>query len=191
METVHSGVTGKPRKRRRDRWPFALHAGPALGALGILMLALFGAYGIQWAESQADAQAERITAEKRARDVAALISSSMTVRLNLTSSLSAFVTTHRIFSAEEFDHFASLLKRDLKGVMSLQLAPGGVVTYLTDLERNRKALGHDLLADPKRRSIAEKSNRERSYIIAGPIELIQGGAGYHRQAPHVLPRPQQ
>jgi diguanylate cyclase (GGDEF)-like protein len=126
-------------------------------------------------------------AEQRAKDAAASLSSSMAVRLNLTSSLSAFVATHREFSAQEFDRFASMLKRDLHGIMSLQLAPNGIVTYLTDIEQNRKALGHDLLADPDRRAIAEKSIRQRSYIIAGPIDLIQGGRAIIARRPMFFP----
>jgi diguanylate cyclase (GGDEF)-like protein len=146
-----------------------------LGAGLVLILTLAAAFQLQQLEQTRYHYNETIVAEKRVKDAAALLASAMSVRLNLTSSLSAFVTTHREFTPEEFDRFATMLKQELEGVISLQLAPNGVVTYLTDLERNRRALGHDLLADPKRRSIAEKSIRDRSYIIAGPINLIQGG----------------
>jgi diguanylate cyclase (GGDEF)-like protein len=158
-----------------------------VSALCFLLLALFCAYFIQQLEFAADQQAQHITAEKRVNGVAGLLSSSMNVRLNLTSSLSAFVTTRREFSAEEFGRFASILKNDLYGVSSLQLAPNGVVTYLTDLEKNKGAIGHDLLADPKRRVIAQRSIREHSYIIAGPIDLIQGGRAIIARRPIYLP----
>lgn len=164
-----------------------LHKRPFFGALCVGLLVILGAYWIQQIETKANILNEQVYAEKRVKDAAAALSSSMIVRLNLTSSLSAFVTTRREFSTQEFDNFASMLQRDLPGVMSLQLAPNGIVTYLTDIERNKKALGHNLLADPKRRALAERSIRERSYIIAGPINLIQGGRAIIARKPIFLP----
>ncbi len=174
---IGNSSTEKPKSPRSF-----LRGRPFFAALCIGLLVFLGAYLIK----QAEALSEQVYAEKRAKDVAAFLSSSMIVRLNLTSSLSAFVTTHREFSEQEFDNFASMLKRDFPGVMSLQLAPNGIVTYLTDIERNRKALGHNLLADPNRRDLVQRSIREQSYIIAGPINLIQGGRAIIARKPIFL-----
>jgi len=161
--------------RYRNKTFSTLHPLATLAALVILVLSLACAYAIEQVELRVDAQASRSSAEKRVSNVAALLSSAMNVRLNLTSSLSAFVITRKKFSATQFDSFASMLKKDLKGVMSLQLAPNSIVTYITDLKQNKQAIGHDLLADSNRRVIALKSIREHSYIISGPVKLIQGG----------------
>ncbi len=156
------------------------------GALLMFSVVLLVGFWIHQTEAAAERKQAMATAEQRLKDVASLLSSAMHVRLNLTSSLSAFVTTHQQFSPEEFDSFATMLKDDLTGVMSLQLAPNGIVTYLTDLERNRKALGHNLLADPKRREIANRSIQQRTYIIAGPVDLIQGGRAIIARRPIFL-----
>ncbi len=148
---------------------------PLFSALCVLLLIYLSGYIIHHNEAEMDLHEHRENTQQRLNDVAASISSGMYVRLNLTSSLSAFVTTRREFTPEEFDDFAGILQKGLSGVMSLQLAPDGIVTYITNIERNKKALGHDLMKDPDRRKMAEKSIRERSYIIAGPINLIQGG----------------
>lgn len=158
-----------------------------LGAICAGIIVFMLAYGIRHLEIEADSRREQAHAEQRVKDAAASLSTLMSVRLNLTSSLGAFVKTHIGFSAEEFDTFASMLQRDLPGIISLQLAPNGVVTYLTDIERNQKALGHDLLKDPARRHLAEQSIRENSYIIAGPIDLIQGGQAIIARRPLYLP----
>ena len=148
---------------------------------------LAGSIWINQKEQKSHAKVERISATQRVYDVSAHLSSSMFVRLNLTSSLEAFVTTNPSFSRQEFDSFANILKKNLYGVLSLQLAPDGIVTYLTDLQRNKAALGHNLLTDPARREIAERSIKERSYIIAGPINLIQGGTAIIARRPIFFP----
>ena len=106
---------------------------------------------------------------------AARLSSAVAIRLQLTQLLSAIVSTDPDFATENFDTISSALIGDMKGIISLQLAPGGIVTYVTDLERNRAAIGHDLLVDPKRRELTMQAINERRYIIAGPLKLKQGG----------------
>lgn len=120
-------------------------------------------------------RAEVAVANAKAQIVAANLESSLHERLELTHGLSAFVRSRWDFSQEEFDAFAEALEGDFTGIRSLQLAPNAVVTYLTNIEQNQAALGHDLLGDANRRSLAEKAIQTRQYVIAGPLDLIQGG----------------
>ena len=69
-------------------------------------------------------------------------------RLNLARGLRAFVDINPDFTQTEFDAFAAALEQDVKGIRSLQLAPEGVIKYMTKLEQNSAALGLDLLANP-------------------------------------------
>ena len=167
----------------------SLYFPAVLGALGMLVFIFIWAYIVQDHEVNIDKNTRVMSAEKRVNDVANLLSSTMNVRLNLTSSLRAFVITRKEFTPEEFDSFASMLKQDLSAVMSLQLAPNGIVTYLTDINGNQKAIGHDLLADPQRRIIAKKSILEHSYIISGPVDLVQGGRAVIARRPIYLRDP--
>ena len=167
----------------------SLYFPAVLGALGMLVFIFSWAYIVQDHEVNIDKNTRIMSAEKRVNDVASLLSSTMNVRLNLTSSLRAFVITRKEFTPEEFDSFASMLKQDLSAVMSLQLAPNGIVTYLTDIDGNQKAIGHDLLADPQRRIIAKKSILEHSYIISGPVDLVQGGRAVIARRPIYLRDP--
>jgi len=164
-----------------------LYALPLAGAFCCFLLILLLAFWIQKIETKSFLQSRSAIVEKRLNDIATVISSSMQVRLNLTSSLSAFVYAHKKFSAEDFDNFTSLLLNDLTGVVSLQLAPNGIVTYLTDVESNNQALGHNLLTDPKRRELAIKSIQENSYIIIGPVDLLQGDQAIIARRPIFFP----
>lgn len=96
-------------------------------------------------------------------------------RLHLVWGLGAFVQANPDFTEDEFLRFAGALETRWGGIRSLQLAPNGVVTYLTQPEQNAKARGHDLLADGDRRPAVVRAIENREYIIAGPFSLIQGG----------------
>lgn len=109
-------------------------------------------------------------------------------RLNLVWGLGAFVQMNPRFTNEEFSRFAEALEKRWDGIRSLQLAPDGVVTYLTKPELNARARGHDLLGDPARRSTVIRAIENREYIIAGPFELKQGGTAIVGRMPVYLPR---
>ena len=96
-------------------------------------------------------------------------------RLHLLRGLSAFAKQDSGFTEDEFVAFATALRGEQGGIRSLQLAPAGVVTYLTNPEQNKAAIGHDLLADPVRREFAREAIKARNYLVEGPTSLIQGG----------------
>jgi len=160
---------------------------PLIASVVVFLLVLVTLLLVQKTELAIRQQSIQSIAAERVRQISSLLTSAMNVRLSLTNSLTAYVKTNIEFTVEDFDIYASTLKQDLSGIRSLQLAPGGIVTYLTDVKDNRAAMGHNLLQDPKRREVAEKSIRDKSYIIAGPLDLIQGGRAIIARRPIFLP----
>ncbi|MCG8427731.1 MAG: EAL domain-containing protein [Chromatiales bacterium] len=159
---------------------------PFLGAVVIGMLVLLGAQFLSDIVARDRYQKDKALAEKRLQQVSSALAQSMNARLNLTGSLAAFVTINREFTQQQFDRYASLLQQDLNGIRSLQLAPEGIVKYLTNLESNRSALNHNLLTDPRLQQVIEKSIRERVFIIHGPYTLRQGGVAIVARRPLFL-----
>ena len=147
---------------------------------GISLSALLGYIVFDWL-----AEKERISAQHYANSLSNQISEKVNERVTLTKALSAFAkmnlsdstdkTDNTVINRKEFERFAQSLQESTEGVLSLQLAPQAVVTYLTDPERNQKAIGHDLLVDDNRREQVLQSIESRSAIFAGPLELLQGG----------------
>lgn len=82
----------------------------------------------------------------------------------------------------------SLLPR-YSGVSALQIAPGGVIAASVPLKGNEKAIGHDLLADPKRNREAFAAVQMKRLTLAGPFELMQGGVAVIGRLPLFLPGP--
>jgi signal transduction histidine kinase/sensor domain CHASE-containing protein/CheY-like chemotaxis protein len=112
----------------------------------------------------------------------------LNARLHLTQGLAGLVrAAPGNIDQETFLSFARDLGNNLTGIRSLQLAPDGIVQYLWPEETNSPALGHDLLADPARRVVAEKAIDSRQLWIAGPLTLIQGGTALIGRLPVFLP----
>ncbi len=117
----------------------------------------------------------RDAAKSRLSELTSRLSSVVTQRLQLTQGLSAFVRSRSDFTQTEFDLFAGSAGEHVTGILALQLAPDAVVRYTTDMARNASTVGHDLLADPKRRPAVQRSIATRQMVISGPVKLIQGG----------------
>ena len=82
---------------------------------------------------------------------------------------------------DNFASIAGLLMETLRGITNLQLAPAGTIQKIHPLvderQDNRKAIGHALLLDPRRKDVALATIRSDSVRIAGPLKLLQGGVG--------------
>ncbi len=76
---------------------------------------------------------------------------------------------------KDFDKLAATMIKSYGGISSLQLAPNGVLSQIYPLKGNEKAIGHDLLNDPKRKAESMAAINSRKLTLAGPFELKQGG----------------
>jgi two-component system cell cycle sensor histidine kinase/response regulator CckA len=80
---------------------------------------------------------------------------------------------------DDLDAFADGLHASIEGVRALQYVRGGVIRYTSHVAQNRRALGYNLLADPRpeiRRDVLDALNSD-GIVLSGPLELIQGGTG--------------
>ncbi|MFN3077258.1 MAG: ATP-binding protein, partial [Alphaproteobacteria bacterium] len=147
---------------------------PALLGLSSMVLILLGVWGFDVSQVRshlADDSASILEVLSKTR---ARLEAAVNERVNLAVGLAGFAK-HGNLSQEEFQLFTTELLMQVRGIRSLQLAPGGVVTFVRPLEGNEAALGHDLLKDPKRKEEAERAIRERRMVVSGPVALRQGG----------------
>jgi len=119
------------------------------------------------------------TGEHRNNMIEIAASHAYSIERQLSLSLSAtyaLATMLQIYGElQNFDTLADLMIKSYGGISSLQLAPQGVVTQIYPLKGNERAIGHNLLQDPKRSTEALKTIEYRKLTLAGPFELIQGG----------------
>jgi PAS domain S-box-containing protein len=115
--------------------------------------------------------------------IAKSIQNEVNKRLVTVQALVAFKYANPAFNYDEFLSFADHIKNNDSSILSLQFAPDGIVTYVTNETRNAAAIGHNLLADPKRSQAAFAAIENNNFIIVGPVNLIQGGVALIARKP--------
>ncbi|MFT5664846.1 MAG: sensor domain CHASE-containing protein [Gammaproteobacteria bacterium] len=144
---------------------------------------LVGVRYVDRTEYKKTVELDRMSLGKHTQATAVGLTTSVNMRLQLTLLLAAIVTTDPTFATANFDPIATGLIGDLKGIISLQLAPNGIVSYIRDIARNRAAISHKLLTDEKVKSFTMRANEERLHIITGPLTLRQGGTSIIARLP--------
>ncbi len=84
---------------------------------------------------------------------------------------------------QDFEKHAAYLLRDNPLVSALFLVPGGVVSTAYPLAGNEAAIGHDLLKDPARRTEVQEAISTNQIVLAGPVNMRQGGVGLFARKP--------
>lgn len=122
---------------------------------------------------------------RRLNEYKSKIEKSFNDRLAITTALEAFVTTHadlnlqipeqRALFEKKFILFTQSLSKHVKGILSMQLAPGAIVTFVSNKARNQADIGHDLLLDDLRRDLVLKAINQKKITLTKPVTLLQGG----------------
>lgn len=166
-----------------DRWRPAVVQGVVFVAALLVVLYL-------------DATQARVTEGVRDQQLRALseealvaFSGEIEQRLRIVTDLGAFTRVGPVFAAENFEEIAESMLQGVPGVLSLQLAPHGIVEHVTDPERNAAVLGRDLLRSPADSSVALGSIRSERVVLQGPVTLAQGGVGVIARYPIFLDVP--
>lgn len=143
---------------------------------------------IIYINNQQDENLSRSQAMADATDRGAAIKIAVDRALSSTYALAAMVRQGQ-GKLDDFNSMAHQLIGYYPGVMSLQLAPNGVVKDIYPLTGNEKAIGHNLLKDPTRNKEAFVARDSGHMTLAGPFPLLQGGIGAVGRLPIYLSKP--
>ncbi len=106
--------------------------------------------------------------------------------LSLPQGLIGLVRLEGGIDEARFDALAAALTEGNALIRNLALAPDNVIRYIYPLEGNRAALGLDYLRTPGQRETVLRAMKERRTIVAGPLQLAQGGTGVIGRTPIFL-----
>ncbi len=153
--------------------------------LSILLIGLTVSFGLARYEQRAAIAKQDERTQNELNKIGARIERAVHKRVSVVTGLEAFVHSQQDLDLQQpgkeklfryrFSRFVRALDQQVPGILSMQLAPGGVISYMSNLEQNREAIGYDLLVDDLRREQVLNTIANRSLIIAGPLTLIQGG----------------
>jgi diguanylate cyclase (GGDEF)-like protein/PAS domain S-box-containing protein len=165
---------------------------PALGsALLVFALILGATYFVHDNLRRQQHQEQRAAALIEGALVRSHIETEINTRLVQSRGLAAYVASHPNINGNEFNEIGRLLVSQQPNIHSIQLAPHNVVSYIYPQAGNEKARGLNLLHQPMQRSLVEQAMRSGKTMVAGPLQLVQGGQAVIGRTPIFLSRHEQ
>lgn len=101
----------------------------------------------------------------------------------LSAGLMAHVANHPDIDENDFSQIASEVIATGRNIKNIALAKDNVITHIYPLAGNELALGLDYKKIPSQWPAVQKAINLKGTIVAGPVELIQGGKGFIIRTP--------
>jgi len=119
----------------------------------------------------------------------AQIERELTESIVVSRAMVAGIATNPDLNQVEFAAQAARLKRQNSEIVNIAAAPGLVVKYVYPLERNGAVLGLDYRATEVQLAAVELARVSKRPVLAGPVDLIQGGVGLIVREPVFVANP--
>ena len=103
--------------------------------------------------------------------------------LNLTMGLVVYVAVHPNISDREFRQIAAELMKNTPHIRNVGLAENNVISHIYPLEGNEAALGLRYMDLPEQRDAVLRAIETGKTVIAGPVNLVQGGRAFISRIP--------
>ncbi|MGB2246655.1 MAG: response regulator [Alcanivorax sediminis] len=103
--------------------------------------------------------------------------------IQLTYGLVSVISSNPDITQAEFERAAEPLFQGRSLVRNIGAAPDMVIRYVYPLEGNEKAIGLDYLNTPEQREAALRARDSGELVLAGPLDLVQGGRGLVARIP--------
>lgn len=138
----------------------------------------------------ADHQNRAVIREQARADVAvnlghirAAIESNINGNIQLVRGLVAVIASNPNVDQSHFEKIASALIGEHSQLRNIAAAPDLVIRLMYPLAGNEQAVGLDYRQHPAQREAALAAMNARGMILAGPVDLVQGGRGFIGRIP--------
>ncbi len=115
--------------------------------------------------------------------VRAALEGVVTANAHLIRGVTAVIATEPDLSQDDFDRLAAQIMRGKSQIRNLVAAPDLVIRYVYPYAGNEAALGLDYATVPAQRDAAFRARDLNELILAGPVDLVQGGRGFIARMP--------
>lgn len=103
--------------------------------------------------------------------------------LALVNGLAAFIAAYPDFTEAEYARYAATVLAQEPSLINLAAAPDMVIRHIYPPAGNEPALGLDYMQEPSQRAVVERAVATGAMVVAGPVELVQGGEAIIGRAP--------
>ncbi|WP_077372465.1 bifunctional diguanylate cyclase/phosphodiesterase [Mesorhizobium prunaredense] len=128
-------------------------------------------------------QAARADVLAKVNVIRAKLEGNINGNLHLVQGLVAAVVTEPYMGQQRFASLASNLFGRASQLKNIAGAPDLVISLMYPIEGNDKAIGLDYRKDERQRVAALRARDERELVLAGPVDLRQGGQGFVGRIP--------
>jgi diguanylate cyclase (GGDEF)-like protein/PAS domain S-box-containing protein len=129
------------------------------------------------------AEEQRLQVVEQLSSIRYQLESRLTNNLSLINGLAAFIASNPDFTSQEFDTYAATVLAREPALINLAAAPDLVLQYVYPLAGNEAALGLDYTQPSAQRDAVMRVVEMGAMVIAGPVELVQGGNAFIGRAP--------
>ena len=103
--------------------------------------------------------------------------------IQLARGLAADIAAEPDIDQDRFDRLCAQLMRNDTLLHNIAVAPGLVVAFECPREGNEAAIGLDYRKNDKQREAALRARDSGEAVLAGPVELVQGGRAFIARLP--------
>jgi len=146
---------------------------PLIVAIVVFLLAAVAAASLIWRLERDELQEQRALASNQVIEHAHALQRGIERALSATYALEALLRQGN-GTISDFDAVCSQLVRLYPSVVSLSLAPEGIIRRIAPLAGNEKALDVDLLTYPRTKKEASLARDTRKLTLTGPFTLVKG-----------------
>lgn len=151
--------------------------------------------GLTWNFARAEQtrfnEKKRLETLDRLTAVRAKLEAAINHRLSVAEGLAAYASTRPTLTQSEFTELARVLVDSKTGIRTVVFSKGTILSYYYPLKGNESAIGTDIMDIPDQREVVENTIRTRKTLVAGPVELVQGGIAFLSRTPVFITTPNQ
>ncbi|RIX44144.1 MAG: EAL domain-containing protein [Rhodocyclales bacterium GT-UBC] len=132
---------------------------------------------------------DRQVTEERSRVLSELaltrarVEGAIKATFNSTDGLVHLISVQGGISSEQFNAMAQLAIEKNPSVRNITVAPDDIVRLVYPLSPNQRAIGFNFASNPEQYRTVQLARERQSSILAGPVNLVQGGRALINRTP--------
>jgi sensor domain CHASE-containing protein len=138
---------------------------------------------VEWTENKRFIENQRRSFVKQLSTIRAKLEGDLNAELLLTRSIITEVTIDADITKDRFFKIAEQIFKASKHIRNIGLAKGTILTYVYPVKGNEKAIGIDYKNIPSQWPAVKRVIENRKTVVAGPLNLVQGGIGIIGRSP--------
>jgi len=150
--------------------------------LALLVVVLVGGF-VEEQNKYSHEQKMRVEISHKLHKVAADLENRIGDNVRLAYGLANAVANEPDMTQARFSSIAAKILSTKSQIRNIAAAPDMVISLMYPIAGNEKAIGLDYMANEQQRETAVRARDTRKMVLAGPVDLKQGGTGFVARIP--------